>query len=136
MPKYTGKDTVVRFGTLDVGGAGRNLEVQQSSEEIDVTTYGSGAHEYVAGLIERSASLEILDNDAASGIRSAFTPGSAGSLTWFPIGTASGNPKFQVATAIITEANISYPYDDAVTISVSMRLSGSVVESAANGSGL
>jgi hypothetical protein len=61
----------------------------------------------------------------------AFTPGSANSLTWFPIGSGTGNQKFSVGTAVITEANLSYPYDDAVLISVSMRLSGAVTEGVA-----
>lgn len=131
MAKYTGKDMVVKFGTLSVAGQGRNLEVSQSADEIDVTSYGSTAKEFITGLIERSGTLEILDDQASSAIRTAFTPGSANSLTWFPIGTTSGNPKFSVGTAVITEANLSYPYDDAVLISVSMRLSGAVTEGTA-----
>lgn len=128
MSKYTGKDMAVRFGTLSVAGQGRNLEVSQSSDEVDVTSYGSAAKEFVAGLIERSASLEILDDSASSTVRQAFTPGSANSLSWFPIGIGSGNPKLSCATAVVLEANVSYPYDDAVLISVNMRLSGAVTE--------
>lgn len=131
MAKYTGKDMVVKFGTLSVAGQGRNLEVSQSADEIDVTSYGSTAKEFITGLIERSGTLEILDDSTSSTIRTAFTPGSANSMTWFPIGTTSGNPKFSVGTAVITEANLSYPYDDAVLISVSLRLSGAVVEGTA-----
>ena len=131
MAKYTGKDMVAKFGTLSVAGQGRNLEVSQSADEIDVTSYGSTAKEFITGLIERSGTLEILDDSASNAIRTAFTPGSANSLTWSPIGTASGNPKFSVGTAVITEANLSYPYDDAVLISVSMRLSGAVTEGVA-----
>lgn len=131
MAKYTGKDMVAKFGTLSVAGQGRNLEVSQSADEIDVTTYGSTAKEFITGLLERSASLEILDDSGSSTIRTAFTPGSANSLTWFPLGTASGNPKFSVGTAVVTQADISYPYDDAVLISVEMRLSGAVTEGTA-----
>lgn len=135
MTKYTGKDMVVKFGTTSVAGQGRNLEVEQSADEIDVTTYGSTAKEYIAGLLDRSCSLEILDDSASSTIRQKFIPGSTGSLTWFPIGTASGNPKFSVGTAVVTQANQSYPYDDAVLISVEMRISGAVTEGTADGSG-
>jgi len=128
MAKYTGKDMAVRFGTLSVAGQGRNLEVSQSADEVDVTSYGSAAKEYVAGLIDRSATLEILDDSASSTIRNAFTPGSSNSFAWFPLGITSGNPKFSVATVVITGADLSYPYDDAVLISVSLRLSGAVTE--------
>ena len=131
MPKYTGKDMVVKFGTLSVAGQGRNLEVSQSADEVDVTTYGSSDKEFITGLIERTATLEILDDSTNSAIRTAFKPGTSNSMTWFPIGTASGLPKFSVGTAVVTEANLSYPYDDAVLIEVTLRLSGTVTESTA-----
>ena len=136
MAKYTGKDMLVKFGTLDISGQGRNLEVSQSADEIDVTTYGSDDKEFIVGMIERDASLEVLDDSSSSTIRTALKPGSTNSLVWFPIGTASGNPKFSVATAVVKEQNLSYPYDDAVLMSTNVRLSGAVVEGTANGSGL
>lgn len=135
MGKYTGKDMVVKFGTLSVAGQGRNLDVSQTTDEIDVTTYGSTDKEFIVGLVDRTATLEILDSNSSSVIRTAFTPGSANSLTWFPIGTASGNPKLS-GSAIVKESNKSYPYDGAVLISVTMRISGTVTESTADGSGL
>jgi predicted secreted protein len=128
VAKYTGKDMAVRFGTFSVAGQGRQLEVSQSANEVDVTTYGSTDQEFIAGLIERTATLEILDDSANSAIRNAFKPGTSNSLAWFPLGIASGNPKFSVGSAVVTEANLSYPYDDAVIVSVSMRLSGAVTE--------
>jgi predicted secreted protein len=128
VAKYTGKDMAVRFGTFSVAGQGRQLEVSQSADEVDVTTYGSTDKEFLAGLIDRSATLDILDDAANSAIRNAFKTGTSNSLAWFPLGIASGNPKFSVGTAVVTEANLSYPYDDAVVVSVSMRLSGTVTE--------
>jgi predicted secreted protein len=135
VAKYSGKDMVLRFGTISVAGAGRNFEVSQSADDIDVTSYGSAAKEFITGLVDRSATLEVLDDSTNTTIRNKFTPGSSDSLTWFPIGTASGNPKFAVGTAIVTEANLQYPYDDAVLMNVSMRLSGAVTESTASASG-
>lgn len=131
MGKYTGKDMVVKFGTWSVAGYGRNLEVSQSADEVDVTAYGSSAHEYIAGMLDRSATLEVLDDATAAGLRNAMVPGSSSSLTWFPIGTGSGDPKFSVGTAVVTEANLQYPYDDAVLMNVTFRLSGAVTEGTA-----
>ena len=131
MAKYTGKDMAVKFGTVSVAGQGRQLEISQSADEIDVTTYGSGDKEFITGLVERSGTLEILDDSASSEVRGAFAPGSANSPTWYPQGTASGKPKFSVGTAVVTGADNSFPYDDAVVISVTMRLSGAVTEGTA-----
>jgi len=135
MAKYTGKAMKVYFGTFDVSGAGRNLEVNRSADEVDVSTYGSVEKEFVVGLPERSATLEILDDSTNPVIRQQLAVGSSGSLTWFPIGTASGNPKFTAATALVREANQAYPYDGAVTIATTLRLSGGVVEGTADGTG-
>lgn len=131
MTKYTGTNMFVKFGTLDISGQGRTLEVNQSANEIDVTTYGSVDKEFIVGDIERTGSMEILDDNASSAVRLATRVGQTNSLVWFPIGTTAGNPKFTCATVVITEQNLSYPYDDAVTMSVSMRLSGPVTEGVA-----
>lgn len=126
MAKYTGKDMVVKFGTVSVAGQGRSLEISQAADEVDVTTYGSTDKEFIAGLVDRTATLEILDDSSSTVVKTAFSPGSANSLTWYPQGTASGKPMFSVGTAVVTGADESYPYDDAVMISVTMRLSGAV----------
>jgi predicted secreted protein len=131
VAKYTGKDMVVKFLGTSVAGFGRNLSVSQTAGEIDVSTYGSVDKEFLAGPVDRSATLEILDDEASSTVRAQFAPGTSGTLQWFPVGTAAGKPKFTVGTAVVTEANLTYPYDDAVLISVSLRLSGSVSEGTA-----
>lgn len=131
MAKYSGKDMVIKFGTVSVAGQGRNLEVNQSADEIDVTAYGSADKEFIAGLTDRSATLEVLDDDASTTVRQALQPGSQSSLTWFPKGTGSGSPKFSVGTAVVTEANMQYPYDGAVLMNVTLRLSGAVTEGTA-----
>lgn len=129
--KYTGKDVKVKFGTLDVSGQGRSLEVSESADEVDVTTYGSVAKEFIVGLVERSGSLEVLDDDASSAVRTALAVGTANSLTWFPKGTASGLPQHSCALVNVTGNDKSYPYDDAVMMSIALRLSGPVVEGTA-----
>lgn len=128
MAKYTGVDMYASFGGTSVAGYGRSLEVNQQTDDIDASTYGGIDREYLAGPIGRSATLQILDDDASSTVRSKFSPGSTGTLIWAPKGTSGGKPKFTVGTAVVTEANLSYPYDDVVVISVTMRLSGAVTE--------
>lgn len=127
---------VIRFGTVNISGSGRSLEIGETADEIDVTTYGSDDREYIPGMVDRDASLDVLDDDTNTTVREAVRAGMQGSLTWFPLGTASGNPKFQVGTAVILERNFTYPYDDAVLMSVRLRLSGNVTETTASGAGL
>lgn len=128
MAKYSGVDMYASFGGVSVAGFGRSLEISQSASDIDVTTYGSQDQEFIAGIVGRSATLQILDDSASATVRNKFGPGSSGTLIWAPQGSASGKPKHTVATAVVTEANVSYPYDDAVVIEVTLRISGSVTE--------
>lgn len=128
MAKYTGQDMSIFFGTIDISGNGRSFEISQSADEIDVTTYGSTDKEFIVGMIERDSSLEVLDDNESAAIRNALKPGMSGTLKWFPQGSASGKPVFTVGTAVVREENLSYPYDDVVLLSVSIRLSGAVVE--------
>lgn len=116
------------FGTVDVSGQGRSFEVSQSVDEIDVTTYGSDDKEFITGMVERDSSLEVLDDAESATIRNALKPGQTGTLKWFPQGSVVGKPTFTVGTALVREQNMSYPYDDAVLLSTSIRLSGAVVE--------
>lgn len=131
MAKYTGAAMVIKFGTLNVSGQGRNLEITQTADEVDVTTYGSVDKEFILAKTEREGTLEVLDDAASSTVRKALGVGSSSSLTWFPIGTTAGNPQFSCATVLVREQGLSYPYDDAVTASVTLRLSGPVVEGTA-----
>lgn len=135
MPKYTGKDMSIKFGTTNISAQGRSLEVGQTADEIETTGYGDSEKTYIAGKTERQVTLEVMDDSTSTTVRTALTPGSASSLTWFPIGTVSGNPKFSFATATVIENNLSYPYDDVVLMSVTIRGSSPLVESTASASG-
>ncbi len=127
---------VVRFGTADISGNGRTLDVEETADEVDVTTYGSTDKEFVAGMVDRTATMEILDDsEASAAIRSVLQIGSSNSLTWFPKGTASGNQKHQAGTAVVLSRSRSYPYDDAVVFTTNFRISGAVPETTANGAG-
>lgn len=124
--KYTGKDMVILFNGVDVSGQGRAFEVSEEADEIDATTYGSDDKEYIVGMTDRDSSLEVLDDASSATVRNAVRVGSSGSLVWYPRGTASGNQKLSVGTAIVKSRTISYPHDDVVMMSVSVRLSGGI----------
>ena len=128
MAKYTGKDMVVTFAGVDISGQGRNLEVSEEADEVNVTTYGSDDKEFIPGMTERDATMEVLDDASSATIRQTVGIGSAGTLRWQPLGTAAGKPRFTVGTAFVRSRSLSYPYDDAVLMNCTLRLSGAVSE--------
>lgn len=132
MTKYTGENMVIKFGTADISGNGRTLDVDETADEVDVTTYGSTDKEFLAGMVDRTATMEILDEKEANAtIRTVVKVGTQNSLTWFPNGTASGNQKHSAGTAVVLSRSFSYPYDDAVLMSCNLRISGAVIEGTA-----
>lgn len=131
MAKYTGKDMVILFGTLNISGQGRSLDVDQSADEIDATAYGDAEKDFIVGKSERTGSMEVLDDSASTTVRQALAVGTINSMTWYPLGTASGRPKFTAGTTVVLGKSISYPYDDVVLMSVNLRFSTGVIEGTA-----
>jgi hypothetical protein len=131
LVKYTGDLLIAKLGTVDLSAQARTLEISQQANEIDVTTYASTDKEFIAGLVDRTATMEILDDSVSSTVRQATKVGQSGSFTWFPLGTASGKPMLSVGTATVLQQNISYPYADAVLMNVNLRLNGAVTEGTA-----
>lgn len=132
MTKYTGEAMVVKFGTADISGNGRTLDVDETADEVDTTTYGSTDKEFITGMVDRTATMEILDDSEANAlIRTTLKVGTSNSMTWFPKGTASGNQKHSAGTVNVLSRSFSYPYDDAVLMSVNLRISGAVIEGTA-----
>jgi hypothetical protein len=126
---YRGKNVEVMFGAVDVSGDGRAVNLEESADTLDDTTYGADRRTKIASLEDGSGSLEALDVTGAwSAAWDALAVGSTGTMTVRPEGAGSGLRELSF-TAIITGRNLQMPYDDLATISVSFEISGEVTES-------
>ena len=127
MAAYRGKNLVVTAGGVEIQGDGRNFSVDESGETLDSTVYGADARGKEAGLTDGSFSFEGLDSSgdwtAAWG---ELVPGTSKTFVFYPEGNSSGNRR-GTFTGFITNRNLSTPYEELSTISVSGEISGTVV---------
>jgi len=99
MARYSGKDLYIEWvypgGTVVMNTDYRTLD---DGEEMQTADRTAGPDDVVTEeplRVQPSVSMELLDNNSAAGtqIWNALAPGTRGTLTWGPWGTASGAPK-------------------------------------------
>lgn len=113
MAKYSGKDLYIEFAGVEIDGDQRSFTVNRSSDTIETTAGADEDKTYIARLKDATGSFDILEQTTTGGtaIYAALVEGSRGTLVFGPEGTATGKPKYE-CVAIITAADVSYPYND------------------------
>ena len=126
--KYTGEDLVLSMDSVDISGSARALEVEEETNEIDATVYGSEDMEYITTRKKnRKASFTVLDSIDGTVIENQLNAGHAGTLVYSPEGTGAGKRRKTVA-CVILRSRKSYPHDDIVQFQTELRLSGAITE--------
>lgn len=128
--RYSGKDMWVAWensgGMPILSSSGRNFERSASVGDIDATAYGDGYTYYIPGMGEATASMEMLDESGTSMTTFNLAEGTEGTIHWAPRGSTSSYP-YHSQEAVITAANVTYPYDGVVVINVEWRLRGTLL---------
>ncbi len=126
--RITGKDLYVTFAGVVL----RRLHPVSFNNEgdlADVTAGADTAHYYVP--LERTDGEVTVESFYAGTVAwQGVAVNTAGTLEIAPKGTASGNPKFTCARAIVKSREMSVPFDDGVTMSVTFQQSAAMAESA------
>lgn len=128
MPHYRGKDVVVTFNAVVISGDGRSASLKQSADALDDTTYGVDEKTKLAGLEDGSGSFAGLDSTGDwSAVWDEVAVGQTATMLIHPEGTGVGLREVSF-TAIVTERDLDWPYDDLATFSMSFEISGAVSE--------
>lgn len=138
--KYKGTALVVQWitasGTAVLTAESRTYEVNQQSNQIDVTVRSDTAKNFLPDFPAISASMEGLDT---TGTPTGGTPaqawdkvniGDSGTLQWGPEGTATGNRK-DYMPAIVKTKTFSSPYDGAVNWKLEWDAQGAAITQSA-----
>lgn len=129
--KYHGKLTAVFWretggSFIDVSGASRQFGVEQSGNEIDVSTRddkNADATQYLVDVPGRTATLAGLDTTpAASRVWHDINIGDTGTLLWYPLGTSGTGKPYEYGDATVTKANYASPHDNAATWDLAWRI--------------
>jgi len=127
--RITGKDLYVTFAGTSLHGDFTSVTFNTEGDLVDVTAGADTSHYYVPlGRTDGECTVESFY--AGTATWQAVAVNTAGTLVIAPKGTASGNPKFQCARAIVKSREMTNPFDDATVMSVTFQLSGEMAESA------
>ncbi|NLE57783.1 MAG: hypothetical protein GX616_05440 [Planctomycetes bacterium] len=100
------------------------MDVDEQINTIDTTAGADTDESHITGTKSCSISATFLCNGTAgSAIAAALATGSSGTLTWGPLGTAAGMPKYS-CIATVASNNDSYPYDGEVEFDVEFTKNG------------
>lgn len=138
--KYRGSATIIDWlpstgGTINLSAESRTFEVNQQSNQIDVTVRSDTAKAFLTDFPAISAKISGLDTSGTATGGTAFQTwerlniGDSGTLRWGPEGTATGYRKMTMP-AIVKTKNYNSPYDGAVQWDLEWDSNGGTVTTA------
>jgi len=126
MAIYSGQDGVLKIGGTAVAEL-RSFSLDTTTEALQTTTMGDGAHTYIAGLENFSGSADVFYDDTHHTSITSLTGGSnAGpvTLSFFPAGEGlSANPKL-TGSAVITGYSLTSSFDGVIEASITFQGTG------------
>lgn len=130
MTQVHGKNVIVLYNGINLSGDFTSIDLNQTVDTVDISTFGDTDHEYMTGTIVNASSWNTIWNDgtAASGAAEAnFTP-NLGSATLFPAMVIPNNVvasrAYGAHDAMLSAYNVGGAVSDAVKASGSFQCSG------------
>lgn len=137
MTEYIGSAIVVSWihssGTATISGDYTNFTWNDTGNQVEVTAGADANVKRLTTTKDFTASMDAyFQGGTDTGGTATFNllyANAIGTLQWQPEGTAGTKPKFSIP-AICNGRNMSHPYNDKVTVSVSWNGNGALTESA------
>lgn len=128
MAKVHGKVTVVLLGAADVSQYCNSVEWSREAEAHETTGFGSDSKTYAGGLLDGTATIGGVYDNAVGGPRTVIEPllGTSVSFVYKPEGTGTGKP-VKTVSAIVTSYGETSAVADMVSWTAELQLSGNVV---------
>jgi hypothetical protein len=120
--------TVNTAPTIDLSGSSRDITVDQSGKEQEVSTRDdvlANATAYLSGPPERSLGINGLDTTPhASRTWHAINVGDSGRAAVYPLGSSPTGMPYDIGNVICTGSTYSSPHDTAAKWDVKWRVNG------------
>lgn len=128
MGKIHGKGLVVLLNAVDLSAHSNNVEFTRKGDSHDVTCFGANAHVKQGGLLDGTATLSGIYDDAATGPRAVIEPlvGTVTVLVHRPEGTGATKP-MDTVNVLVTSYQETSAVADMIMWSAELELSGDVV---------
>lgn len=139
--KFVIKDAVVMVNSVDLSARVAHVEVIMASDDVDVSTMGTGVHEHLAGLRADSFVVTFLSDFGAAMVDATLSPlqATADTTPEFPVtvkafstAVATTNPLYASTACILlnyspisgdigarSETAVTFPSNAAITRAVS-----------------
>jgi hypothetical protein len=137
MPKFIGKNTRIKIGTVDLSTSIASVEVTETVDEIETTAFGQNARSRVAGLKDASVTISFHQDYGTGAV--ADTIGSVfGGTTNVVIlaataitqGTATAtSPLYTIPVLCSQQTPVSGQVGDIVTFDVTWPAIGEITKS-------
>ena len=127
--RITGKDVYVTFGGTVLSGDQTAVSISQEGDLVDLTAAADAFHNWVS-LAREDGEVSVESYWAGTATFQKVDVLTAGTLIIAPKGTATLNPKYTWANAIVKSRDHEMPFDDGVTWSVTFALGAALVEGA------
>lgn len=122
-----GKNTEIELDSNDLSGFCNTSQLDQESDEHDVTHYGADDYSYSGGLLKGAFTMGGTYDDSATGPKAVIEPliGTVVTLLRRPVGTGTGKPQESVNVLVkkYTETN---PVAGMITWQCDMTKSGPI----------
>lgn len=127
MTQVHGKNILVLYNGLNLSGDFTSIDLSQTVDTVDISTFGDTDHEYLSGTIVNNANWNTIWNDAAGAAEASFAP-NLGSASLFPAMVIPNNVvasrAYGAHDAQLTAYSTSGSVSDAVKASGSFQCSG------------
>ena len=132
MAELTGKDLYIAWqtsaGTFVLSTDYRTMSTNPTIGLADFTAGSDADRTYGVTVKDGTYDWSGLYQAAGTALVSALDPGTGGTLTISPEGTASGKPK-QTFPAIAMGAKMNYQYDNVIEVTCSFQKNGAITNS-------
>lgn len=120
-----GADAVFLLDAADISGFIDTVQITESADSLDVTTFGNNGHRKRGGLTDGSISIGGVYDTTASGPHDDIQPliGTIVAFDWRPEGTGAGLPKL-TGSVLVQNYVESAPVADIVRWTAALEIDG------------
>lgn len=122
-----GKNTHLTYGTINLSPYLNSVDFPRGAATADTTVFGVNATQFVGGLVDSTITASGLFDQAVVSSLGAYIGSTAQTFAYGPAGTSSGAPKV-TGSALLTQYQITGGVADAVGLSLSWQVSGTVTD--------
>jgi hypothetical protein len=122
-----GKNTYLNYGTVNLSPYLNNVDFPRGAATADTTVFGVNATQFLNGVVDTTISATGLFDQGVQSALASYVGSTAQPFIYGPAGTATGLPKVN-GTALLTSFQITGGVAEAVSLSLSWQVSGTVVD--------